>query len=84
MALRIKMVDCEYCGGSGRIPDDTAHEQLRTAREKTGVSMRSLATAMGISYGYLGDIERGNRKLTPFMADKYMAKLEELKNGAGS
>lgn len=81
MALKIKLVDCEYCGGTGKQPAEDAREQLRTAREKAGVSMRSLATAMGVSYGYLGDIERGNRKLTPLLAVKYSAKLEELKNG---
>lgn len=84
MTLRIKLEDCTACGGSGKQPAEEARDQLRAAREKAGISMRALASAMGLSYGYLGDVERGNRKLTPFMADKYMAKLEELKNGTGN
>lgn len=78
MALRIKTVGCESCGGSGKQPAPDAHLQLRVERERVGVSMRSLATAMGKSAGYIGDVERGHRTLTARLAALYVTKLEEL------
>lgn len=81
MATRIKTVDCKFCAGTGKQPAPEARDQLRAAREKAGVSMRGLAQALEVSYGYLGDVERGARTLTPALAERYITKLEELRNG---
>lgn len=79
--MRIKTVDCKHCGGTGKQPGPEARAQLRAAREKAGISMRKLAKALGQSYGYIGDVERGARTLTPVLAERYITALEELSNG---
>lgn len=58
---RIGSMDCKYCGGVGKVPDFDTGAVLRAEREAAGLSRDAVATAMGISEAYLGDMERGNR-----------------------
>ena len=82
MGIKLKTEDCAHCGGSGKQPAESGRTQLREAREKAGISLRKLAAAMGISLAYLGDIERGNRRLSGRVATLYIEKLEELNGNA--
>ncbi len=45
-------------------------ETLRMARELRGLKLGELATAMGISYAYLSNIEAGRKRLTPQLVAK--------------
>ena len=40
-------------------------EYLRSVRVKSGKSLREVAEALGITHVYLGEIERGKRRLLP-------------------
>lgn len=53
----------------------TFGENLRRHRKAAGLSLRELATKLGISPAYLSDIERGNR--APFSGDK-LTKVAEV------
>ena len=81
MAIKFKTEDCHYCGGSGRQPAEDSRLTLRAAREKAGISLRTLSAAMGISLAYLSDIELGNRKLSGRIATLYTEKLHALSGG---
>lgn len=77
--MDIKLQRCPTCLGSGKIPDfNVGPGQLRAARMRAGVSLRELAAEIGLSFGYIGDVERGDRKLTRKFAEVYMAGLEQL------
>jgi transcriptional regulator with XRE-family HTH domain len=51
---------------------------LRERRTSAGVSLRSVADELGISHVYLGEVERGRRRLLP---DKYWERLSEVVPG---
>ena len=46
-------------------------QYARTVREQKGVSLRSVATAMGITAPFLSDLERGNRNWTTGTIEKW-------------
>jgi transcriptional regulator with XRE-family HTH domain len=47
---------------------------LRDARTSAGKSLREVADALGITHVYLGEVERGRRRVLP---DKYWDRLVE-------
>lgn len=49
---------------------DTQWIELRVLREKDGHSVRSLADAADMSYGYLADLENGRREPNPRVTKK--------------
>lgn len=56
---------CPHCQGTGRIPDPVAvGAELRAARKRAGLTQRAMARILGISFGYLCDIEKGRRIAT--------------------
>lgn len=58
----MKFVECPHCEGSGKLPDNKwMGEFIRTRREKAKVSLRTMATKMGITPAYLSDLERNRR-----------------------
>lgn len=75
---QLKTKCCPMCQGSGSVPDDNAGATLRIERERAGVRVRDLATAMNISDSFLYDLERGNRKLTNELLESYQHGLKEL------
>jgi hypothetical protein len=52
-------------------PDHT--DEIRTARTKRKLSLRTLARAMSISNVYLFDLEHGHRPLTPDLRRRHSA-----------
>lgn len=52
---------------------------LRLRRTRCQLSLRHLAEAMGISFGYLRDLELGLRPLTARMRERHRAALRQLK-----
>lgn len=50
---------------------DTQIPDARTIREETKVSLRKLATKLGISAMYLSDLERGNRTWNDEMKQRW-------------
>lgn len=52
---------------------------LRARRERSGVSLRALARAMGISAPYLVDLELGRRPVNPTMGRRYRKSLAEIR-----
>lgn len=57
------------------MPSSPFGEYLREARTASGKSLRAVADALTISHVYLGEVERGRRRLLP---EKYWEKLAEV------
>lgn len=51
-------------------------ETLRAFREMRGLKVGELASAMGISYAYLSNIEAGRKRLTPQLLVKAAVALD--------
>lgn len=53
---------CNKCGGTGTVVDPVyVGGNMRKFRKDAGKSLRSVAKAMGLSVGYLSDLELGRR-----------------------
>lgn len=73
-----KKPSCKRCNGTGLEPDH--HEtgkQMRALREETGRSLRSVASAIGISAPYLSDMELGRRGWSSDMILKVTSALNK-------
>lgn len=51
---------------------------MRTAREDHDLSLRQVATAMGISAPYLVDLELGRRRVSASLASSFYAAIAKL------
>lgn len=71
-------VQCPTCGGIGAIPKDGS--AWRTARKRLGLSQRAVAEAMGVSHAYIGELERGTRRMTADVRQRYTDALVKLSN----
>ncbi len=50
---------------------------LRTLREKAGLSLRKVADRLGVSVPYLSDLERGRRNWTEERRDAFLKALKK-------
>ena len=66
---RAKPVVCSQCKGAGEVISDCS--ALRTKREAAGLSITEFAAQVGITYGYVSNIERGAAKCTPKILELY-------------
>lgn len=71
-------VTCPTCAGHGVIPKDGS--AWRTARKRLGLSQRAVAEAMGVSHAYIGELERGTRRMTADVRRRYTDALVKLSN----
>lgn len=70
---------CDKCGGSGKIPDPRlVGEVMRAKRELLKVSLRYLATRMGLSAAYVSDLELGRRAWSREMQNKYLDAIHDI------
>ena len=71
-ALKPKLNLCESCHGTGlQLDPVTTGKSLRKLRQACGVSMHELSRRMGISAVYLWNLEKGRRRWTRELADKF-------------
>lgn len=73
------MKKCWRCDGTGQLQDPLVLGQaLRKLRVEAGVELVRLAEVMGISQGYLCDLENGKRGWRgEVTADRYCDALDE-------
>lgn len=71
-------VQCPTCGGYGVIPKDGA--VWRASRKRLGLSQRAVAAVMGVSHAYIGELERGTRRMTADVRRRYTDALAKLSN----
>ena len=55
----------------------TSTPNYRALRKRRGLSLRAVAREMGVSAPFLCDVERGFRRFSPEMADRYAAALKK-------
>lgn len=71
---------CPKCNGKGKIPDLAfVGTRMRKIRERSRISVRSLATQMGISRTHLSDLETCKRNWTDKLTADFHAGIEQIK-----
>lgn len=70
---------CSCCKGTGKVLNsDYAATRMSAYRTKREVSLRAVARKMGLSPGYLSDLENGNRGWTQERVDAFKAAVDSL------
>lgn len=69
-----ELVDCRHCNGQGQI-GRVSGTRMRALREQAGWTMRKLARVIGVSPGYLGDMETGRRPMPKKTAERIIQTL---------
>lgn len=78
--MKPKLLPCSKCGAPGKEVDPVWFgREKREKREFIGLSLRRVAVRMGISMGYLCDLELGRRHWTEDMVRRFEAALREEK-----
>lgn len=72
-------VNCTCCGGMGTRAE-VLPSLLISARQQSGMSLRTMAKQLQFSAAYLSDIERGRRNCTDKIREAYEALKPERKN----
>lgn len=68
-----KQTDCDSCFGTGKKVDHKAlGRSMSGLRLRTGLSLYDVAPRMGVSVGFLCNLESGRRKWTPEWRNKYL------------
>jgi hypothetical protein len=56
------MKECPKCHGTGKVRDDAElGKQMQDKRKAAGFTLKHVAEGMGVSIGYLCDLEHGRR-----------------------
>jgi hypothetical protein len=56
------MKECPKCHGTGKVRDDAElGKQMQDRRKAAGFTLKHVAKGMGVSIGYLCDLEHGRR-----------------------
>ena len=59
----MKKTKCKHCNGTGKVIDMVALGiSLQKEREATGLTLAEVSQSMGISVGYLSDMEHGRKR----------------------
>lgn len=70
-------VPCPNCKGSGLVPDmKEIAAELARQRKEARVTLREVAALMGLSVGYISDLEHARKKWTPRKVNFYLAAIE--------
>jgi hypothetical protein len=76
---------CTACSGSGFVRDEIAFGQrMQAYRESARVTLRVLATELGLSVGYLCDLEHGRKRWGSELTLKYINALGNLRRNLES
>lgn len=75
---------CRYCKGTGKELDQfRTGQQLRTLREKAGISLRDMAKLLDISAPFLSDLELGRRDWSEKRIDQFMEAVRKKSTSKG-
>lgn len=73
---------CPHCKGSGFVRDEVSFgKQMQAHRTAANVTLRQLAPKMGLSVGYISDLEHGRKKWRSGLILAYMDSLRTLGKG---
>jgi transcriptional regulator with XRE-family HTH domain len=64
---------CPRCGGTGRLV--RYGRELRAARQRSGLSLREVASRLDFTAAYLCDLELDRRNCSTALRDRYLKAL---------
>lgn len=71
--------DCPHCEGTGKVIDHKVlGEASKLRRELYKIVLRELAKKMGISVGYLSDLEHGRKKWNSDLIKNFDRSIQAL------
>lgn len=75
-------IPCPECKGQGTVTNPVWYGQkMRNARRKAGLSLRQMARAIGLSAGYLCDMEKGKRPFPATASEPFLSQCAKIING---
>jgi len=76
---------CPRCGGLGVVRDDViCGEAMQRLRLAAGVVLREAAAVMGLSVGYISDLEHGRKPWSNDRIEEYVRAVREAKRRKGA
>jgi len=76
-------IKCSKCLGSGLVPNPkTIGKRLKKERQKAGIKLVAIKSAMGVSHGYISLMESAKASITTARVRQYrdaIAKLSKSK-----
>lgn len=83
--LKLRFTEpCAKCDGTGRVTDHTAlGADFQQKRRAAGYTLRQIASLMGISIGYLSDLEHGRKHWSLRQRVEYLSALWVLDQEKG-
>lgn len=70
-------MNCKRCNGNGVEPDQKAIGlAMRRLRIKAGIGLREMARQVGLTHGFLSQLETGQRRWSKYMTDFYRKQTE--------
>lgn len=67
---------CSRCNGNGKEPNDVKLGHfMRGRRKHSNIGLREMASRIGVSAGYLTNLEKGNRHWSPELISKFDKQL---------
>lgn len=77
--LTDEKLPCPCCHGSGTVLNkDYVAPRMKAYRQNKNVSLRATAVQMGVSQGYLSDLENAGRGWTEERVKQFKAAVDEL------
>lgn len=68
----MKTIYCPHCNGTGQLRDERALGETMKARRRAAKKvLRQVAESIGISIGYLSDLEHGRKKWSDKLLAQY-------------
>jgi predicted transcriptional regulator len=80
-----EVISCPRCGGLGVVENPKARgAKMKRVREDARVKLREVADLMGLSVGYISDLEHGRKAWSVRRVNFYLAAVETAKQESAS
>jgi len=81
--MALKTTNCPKCDGTGKVLDRVAvGSEMRSERERAGVSLRRVARVSGKSVAYLSELELGRQPWSVGLVSAYQRAIEAAKEAS--
>ena len=75
--MKSESTKCPRCNGTGKEPNHARiGAELKLLRMTSGITLRAMARKLGISHGFLHQLEAGSRRWNPVLEEWYVRETE--------